>query len=95
LGLRGDESFFIRRDIFLAAVFGLMIPFEAALSILETRIDSTFLASSVFFAFKSAAKFLAAVLSSDLVEMFLKCLFLAFLNSLYAVLSVGTFLSFR
>ena len=38
---------------------------------------------------------LLLVLRSDLVEMFLKCLFLAFLSSLYAVFSLGILVSFN
>lgn len=82
-------SIFIRRDILRAAVFFLIIPFDAALSSFEMRDDKAFFASSFFFAFARLSKFFTAVLRSDFVEIFLKCLFLAFLSSLYAVLSLG------
>ncbi len=81
------------RDIFRDAVFGLSTPFEEALSIFETSRVMHFFASSAFLVSTSFSNFFSSVCSSDLVDMFLKCLVFAFLNSLYAVLSLGNFTS--
>ena len=76
------ESFFIRREIDLDAAFPFITPFEAALSILDTRDFKTVLASSSFFEETSFSKAFFRVLSSVFADMFLVCLFLAFLISL-------------
>lgn len=68
-----------------------MTPFETALSNFDTSVDKAFFASAVFFSLTSRSKFLASVFRSDFVEIFLKCLFFAFLSSLYAVRSLGNF----
>jgi hypothetical protein len=59
----------------------------------DIRIDKILPASSIFLDLMRLSKLFTAVLRSDLVEMFLKCLFLAFLSSLYAVFSLGNFIT--
>lgn len=70
------------RDIFLDAVLFLMTPFEAALAILDIKIDMDLFASSVFFSDISFSKLFAIVFNSCLVAIFFTCLTLDLLRSL-------------